>query len=69
MKRGFELIKTKQVSNEKKITEIQSKLGFALPPMYKLFLENFETGKGSFINDVFLNPKRNENYIINSSNT
>lgn len=66
MKRGFELIKSKQFSDKINIKEIENQLGFNLPPIYKLFLENFETGKGSFFNDVFLNPKQNEKYILNA---
>lgn len=65
MKRGFQLIKTRQLTNKAAIAEAENELGFFLPPLYKLFIEYFETGKGSFVNDFFLNPKRNENYILN----
>lgn len=66
MRKGFELIRTRGLSDKIKITEIENQLGFTLPPKYRLFIEHFETGKGSFINDVYLNPKRNENYILNA---
>jgi len=66
MKRGFELVKTRKLINKIDFLEIESKLGYSLPPLYKLFIQNFETGKNSFVNDLFLNPKRNENYILNA---
>lgn len=66
MKRGFELIRTRELTDKIIITEKENQLGFTLPPLYKFFIEHFQTGKGSFINDFFLNPKRNENYIINT---
>lgn len=65
MRTGFQLIKTRLVSDKPNIAEIEVNLGFALPPLYKLFLENFETGKNSFINDIFFNTKRGENYLLN----
>jgi hypothetical protein len=66
MRQGFELIKTREISNIKQIIEIENQLGFDLPPIYKFFIEYFETGKGSFSNDFFLNPKRSEKYILNA---
>lgn len=66
MKRGFQLIKTRQLSDKLNIAEIENQLGFSLPPLYKFFNENFETGKSSFMNEYFFNPKRNENYILNA---
>jgi hypothetical protein len=66
MRTGFQLIKTRQLSDRVRILEIENQLGFSLPPLYKLFIENFEIGKNSFVNDVFLNTKRNENYLLNA---
>lgn len=66
MRKGFQLIRTRELSDKIKITEIEHQLGFTLPPIYKFFIEHFKTGKGSFVNDFFLNPKLNENYIFNA---
>jgi hypothetical protein len=66
MRRAFQLIKTRLLSDKINISKIEDELGFSLPPVYKFFIENFETGENSFVNESFFNPKRNENYILNA---
>ncbi|MFC3812135.1 SMI1/KNR4 family protein [Lacihabitans lacunae] len=66
MRKGFELIRTRELTDKINITETEKQLGFSLPPLYKFYIEHFKTGKGSFFNDFFLNSKRNEKYLLNT---
>ena len=63
MKRGFELIKTRQFSDKVKITEIENQLGFTLPPLYRFFIDHFETGsKNSFKCEMYYDNNLKEYY-------
>lgn len=63
MRKGFELIKTRELSDKIKATEIEQKLGFALPPLYKFFIELVETGnKNSFKCDKYYDNNLKEQY-------
>lgn len=66
MERGFELLKTRKFGESFNLEEIEKQFGFVFPPFYRLFIETFETGKQSFKSEYFLNPKRNEKYILNA---
>lgn len=63
MRKGFELIRTRELSNRIKTTEIEDKLGFSLPPLYKFFIELFEIGsKSPFKCDMYYDNNLKEQY-------
>jgi hypothetical protein len=66
MKRGFELLKTKNQNEKINFSDYEDKFGFLLPPLFKLFMETFYTGDRSFNWEYFYNPKWNENYVLNA---
>jgi hypothetical protein len=64
MKRGFELLKTKGANNPISFSKIEDKLGFKFPPLFRLFHETFIPEYLEV--EYFLNPLRNEKYILNA---
>lgn len=63
MKRGFELIKTREHSNKVKILEVENQIGFSLPPLYRFFIDIFETGSNnSFKCEMYYDPSFKEYY-------
>lgn len=53
MKRGFELFKTKNQNEKINLLEYDNKFGFQLPPLFKIFIETFETGEESLKREYY----------------
>jgi hypothetical protein len=66
MQRGFELLQTRELGEQSSVLSYEKQFNFKLPPLYKLFIDIFITGDNSFKTEYFLNPKRNEKYILNA---
>jgi hypothetical protein len=64
MLRGFQLLETYLPNEKVDVEEIEKKLGFSLPPMYKLFVKTYRLGKNSFKEEFFLNPTWNAKYTV-----
>ena len=57
MIRGFEILKTATRSQEQEIKDLESKLGFELPCIFRTFMNCFELGDSNLNWQEFLNPK------------
>jgi len=66
MTNGFELLKTRKIDNQLNISEFENKFGFSMPPLFKMFISTFELGPDTFKREMFLNPLRDEKYIISA---
>jgi hypothetical protein len=57
MKRGFELLKTRSLTEALDIPSIEERYNIRVPPLYRLFCETFHLGDDSILVDKYINPK------------
>jgi hypothetical protein len=68
IKLGFDLLKTRSLSEQLDIAALEKKCGILLPKMYRLFAETFYLGKEYMQIDKYYSNKFKENYNIYSYN-
>ena len=57
MRKGFELLKTRETSSEINFEKLEKIYNLETPLLYKIFINNFSTNEGSISYDVFYHPE------------
>jgi hypothetical protein len=65
MTAGFQLLKTRALTESIDIEFIERKYNFKLPPLYRLFIKTFHIGEDLIYSDRYLSPLDNQIYHCN----
>jgi len=64
MKKGFELLKTKDYTDIISIESLEKKYGITIPNLYRVFAQTFVLGENCISSDLFYHPKFNDNRYV-----
>ncbi|AUC13916.1 hypothetical protein BTO06_01545 [Tenacibaculum sp. SZ-18] len=70
MKKGFELLRSRSISDQVNLINLEKKYNLEIPPIYKIFAKNFLLRNNSLSYETYIHPDHNdERYLTYYSYT